>query len=106
MDSRTNEERQYAMTWIKERLSVSDRRASDIREEAEVQGISYGTLRRAFRDIGGKAVHKGRVPVFHWYWSLPGRAAQNPSGELCASTDDPDEFADYFKPFMLPKTPA
>jgi hypothetical protein len=100
---RPNEERQYAIKWLTERLDKAPRKATDIREEAEVQGITYGTLRRAFREIGGTAVRKGTFPVFNWYWSLPGRAAQNPGGEFCASTNNDDEFADLFKPWMPPQ---
>jgi putative DNA primase/helicase len=102
---RPDEERQYAIKWLTERLTKSPHKASDIREAAEVQGITYGTLRRAFRDIGGDAVRRGTFPIFNWYWSLPGRAAQNPGGELCASTDNFDEFADSFKPWMPHPTP-
>jgi hypothetical protein len=100
---RPNEERQYAIKWLTERLDKAPRKATDIREEAEVQDITYGTLRRAFREIGGTAVRKGTFPVFNWYWSLPGRAAQNPGGEFCASTNNDDEFADLFKPWMPPQ---
>jgi putative DNA primase/helicase len=84
---RPDEERQHAIKWLKERLEKSACKASDIREEAEVLGISYGTIRRAFRDIEGTAFRKGMFPIFDWYWSLPGRAAQNPGGEFCAIRD-------------------
>jgi hypothetical protein len=45
--------------------------ASEVRVDAERQGISYGTLRRAFADLGGKASALGdSVPRF-WMWKLP-----------------------------------
>jgi len=107
---RPDEERQYAIKWLKERLAKSPHKASDIREEAEVQGISYGTLRRAFREIEGIAVRKGTFPIFDWYWSLPGRAAQNPGGEYCAVRNTADfipNFADLSVPFTpVPSTSA
>jgi hypothetical protein len=101
---RPNEERQHAIKWLTERLTKSPVRASNIREEAEVHGINKGTLRRAYREIGGVTI-RGKLPLAYWYWSLPGASAQNPGGEFCA-LDDIDEFADLFKPWTPPKTPA
>jgi putative DNA primase/helicase len=89
---RPDVERQYAMTWLKERLKKSPIRASNAREEGEVQGISYATLRRAYREIGGVTVQKGKFPVNYWYWTLPGATAQNPGGELCAAGGVSDPF--------------
>jgi len=79
---RPNEERQHAIKWLKERLEKSDHKACDIREEAEVQGVTPSTLRRAFREIGGKTVRKGTFPLADWYWTLPRPTIQNPGGEF------------------------
>jgi hypothetical protein len=87
------------MKWLKERLTKSAIRANDARGQGELQGISYGTLRRAYREIGGVTVHKGRPPLDGWYWTLPGATAQNPGGELCAD-EDFDPLEDFFRPFM------
>jgi putative DNA primase/helicase len=99
---RPDVERQHAMTWLKQRLAKSPIRASDAREEGEVQGITYATLRRAYREIGGVTVRKGRQPLTYWYWTLPGAAAQNPGGEFCAAgeDDDYDDLADFFEPWI------
>ncbi len=82
---RPDVERQDAIKWLKERLTKSPIRASDSREEGEVQGINYATLRRAYREIGGVTVRKGKFPLNYWYWTLPGATAQNPGEELCAA---------------------
>jgi hypothetical protein len=97
---RPDVERQHAMKWLKARLAKSPIRASDAREEGEVQGINFATLRRAYREIGGVTVRKGRYPLHYWYWTLPGAAAQNPGGEFCAAGDVYDELADFFEPFI------
>jgi hypothetical protein len=103
---RPNEERQRATKWLKERLEKSEGKAYDIREEADLHGISYGTLRRAFRDLEGIAVRKGKFPLFDWYWRLPGRAAQNPTQEFCAARDFTDLFSDFFpSPHSSPQPP-
>jgi hypothetical protein len=79
---RPDEERQFAIKWLKKRLAKSACKSSDIREEADVQGIANTTLRRAFREIGGIADRRGMVPIQEWYWSLPGATVQNPGGEF------------------------
>jgi hypothetical protein len=63
---RPDEERRYAIKWLGERLAQKPRRASDLREEADVQGIAYTTLRRAFREMGGVADRRGRFPATQW----------------------------------------
>ena len=92
---RPDEERQYATKWLTERLAKMPRRASLLREEAEVQGISYTTLRRAFREMGGLADRRGRFPATSWCWSLPGVTVQNTGGEFWT---EEDEWFESFKP--------
>jgi putative DNA primase/helicase len=102
---RPDEERQYAIKWLKERLSKSPHKASDIREEAEVRGIAYTTLRRAFREIGGIADRRGMVPILEWYWSLPGATVQNPGGELWTARN-PADFIPNLADLSAPFTPV
>jgi hypothetical protein len=85
---RPDEARQYATKWLTERLAIKPRRASDIRVEAEVQGIAYTTLRRAFREMGGKADRRGDFPFTYWCWSLPGVTVQNTRGEFWTEEDE------------------
>jgi hypothetical protein len=94
---RPDDERQFATEWLQERLAKRPRPASDIRKEADVNGISYGTLRRAFRTLGATAVRESPLPYARWMWKLPGTDAQKSGEEYCASVDILDEFADLFK---------
>src|SRR5262249_17772629 len=93
---RPDPDRQHAMRWLKQRLAESPIRANAAREEGAVQGINYGTLRRAYRDLGGVTVRRGRYPLGCWFWTLPGVTAQNTRGELCAAGDDYDELDEFF----------
>ena len=102
---RPNDERQHAMNWLRERISDRSRAMRELREEADAHGIGYGTLRRAFREIGGQSVRRGPFPFGEWHWKLPGVDAQNPDGQFCAPTDFADQFADLFKPWLPPNTP-
>jgi putative DNA primase/helicase len=77
---RPDDERQQAARWLRETLSAGPRLARDIKEEAEVNGFSQGTLRRAFRDVAGQAVREGFGPFGQWLWRLPGVNGQSPDG--------------------------
>ncbi len=103
---RPDDERQYAMDWLNQRLEKSARPARDIRDEADAQGISYGTLRRAFRQLGGEAVRQGTFPYMSWYWKLPGVDAQNTGGEFCAPIGSPEDLAKIFEAWMPKPTPT
>jgi putative DNA primase/helicase len=64
-----------AVEWLQGYLLDGPRRASDVRDDAEQAGISYGTLRRAFAELGGKATAlSDSVPRF-WMWELPEEGA-------------------------------
>jgi RecA-family ATPase len=82
---RPDEERRYAMEWLRARLSDGAAPMCDVQQEANAHGICYGTLRRAFRQLGGEPVKKGEVKHGQWLWRLPSQDAQNPVGEICAS---------------------
>jgi hypothetical protein len=103
---RPDDERQHSMEWLRERLSNGSRATRDLRDEAEANGISYGTLRRAFRALGAEAKRVGPFPFGEWYWKLPGVDAQNAGGEFCASTHFPDIFSDLFQSWLPPSTPT
>ena len=102
---RPDEERQHAVRWLRKCLSKGPRPTTQIKEEAEAFGIQYGTLRRAFRDLDGEAIRRGPFPFGTWNWRLPGVDAQNPGGELCASTEPFDEFAALMNPWQDPTGP-
>jgi hypothetical protein len=93
-NGRPDEERRYAVEWLRARLSDGPALMLDVRDDAAAHGICYGTLRRAFRELGGKAVKHGNVPRGVWKWKLPGEDAQNPVGEICA----PSQFSVEFVP--------
>ncbi len=69
---RPDDERQHTIEWLRERLSNGSRATRDLRDEAEANGISYGTLRRAFRALGAEAKRVGPFPFGEWHWKLPG----------------------------------
>lgn len=93
---RPDDERQYAIDWLRERLSNGPKPAIDIRNEADMHGITYGTLRRAFRHLKAEAVRHGILPFATWHWRLPGLDAQNPGGEFCAPSEFPDDLNEIF----------
>jgi hypothetical protein len=90
---RPDNERKYAVQWLRTRLSDGPAPVRDIRTDADAHGIGYGTLRRAFRELGAKAIKHGPVPRGQWKWTLPNEGAQNRVGEFCAPSQIPDEFA-------------
>jgi putative DNA primase/helicase len=75
---RPDDERQYAITWLQNQLAEGSRLARELKHEADANGISYGTLRRAFRQLGGEAFRRGNFPSSPWHWQLPRTDAQNP----------------------------
>jgi hypothetical protein len=97
---RPDDERQHAMDWLQERLKSKGRPARDIKEEADAFGISYGTLRRAFRNLGGEAVRQHKFPFAPWIWKLPGTDAQNPGEEYCAPVALADDLSKLFEQWL------
>jgi putative DNA primase/helicase len=75
---RPDDERQYAITWLQNQLAEGSRLARELKHEADANGISYGTLRRAFRHLGGEAFRRNNFPSSPWNWQLPRTDAQNP----------------------------
>ena len=66
-------ERDRAAAWLYERLSAGRVPSLVVQEDAELNEICYGTLRRAFRSLGCKtSKEKGKGRAGKWYWRLPG----------------------------------
>jgi hypothetical protein len=101
---RPDDERQHAIHWLRERLTQRPRPTREIRQEADAHGIGYGTLRRAFRDLGAEAVKQAPFGYGTWIWKLPGIDAQNPGGEFCAPFDFLGDFGDLFEPWLPRKS--
>jgi putative DNA primase/helicase len=68
---RQKKDRTEAMEWLQGYLLDGPQPASHVRQDAERQGIGYGTLRRAFQDLKGKASAMSRTPPRMWMWELP-----------------------------------
>lgn len=67
-DGRTD--REQAADWLRDALADGPMRSTDVIAQAKENGIAEKTLRRAFRDMGGKP-HKASFDG-GWYWRLPG----------------------------------
>jgi hypothetical protein len=101
---RPDDDRQRAIQWLRQRLAKGPQPARDVIQEAKALAISYGTLRRALRDLGGQAARQSNLPTAPWLWKLPRTDAQNDGGEFCAPVYFPDQLADRVIPWMPPKT--
>jgi putative DNA primase/helicase len=80
------QEIERATMWLKEELGTGQVAAVSLRERASEQEISYGTLRRAFKGLEGKAI---KVQD-RWYWELPvrERAVVESVGRECEGLGD------------------
>lgn len=76
-NGRPDDERKHAKLWLRERLASGPRTVKEIRGEADVNGFSPNTLRRAFRELGGKPI-KESTANGPWLWRLPVEDTQNP----------------------------
>jgi hypothetical protein len=103
---RPDDERQHAITWLQERLAKGSRAVRDLKQESDAHGISYYTLRRAFRALNGEAVRQGTFPFAPWYWKLPGIDDQNTQVEFWSSNQIDDFVSELAKPFLRKRTPA
>ncbi|MEX2315952.1 MAG: AAA family ATPase [Pirellulales bacterium] len=90
---RPDDERQQAKSWLRQRLAGGPCAVKELREEADANGFSRGTLRRAFRDLCGNAIRESPLPSSPWIWQLPGTDAQKSVGEFCASVFSPGKVA-------------
>lgn len=62
-------ERERARDWLRETLADGPVPSSDVLADAREHGLSEKTVRRAFRDLGGKPQKAGLKAG--WSWSLP-----------------------------------
>lgn len=74
--TKPNRERRQAVVWLQEYLSSGARRTVDVREQAEAQGHSFATLKRAFWELGGVARKDQTSRHGAWMWALPGVGGQ------------------------------
>lgn len=79
---RPDDERQFAVHWLREQLERGQSPVRTIRNAAEAHGISYGTLRRAFRQLAGQAVFVREGDRTRWDWKLPAIGAQISGGRI------------------------
>jgi hypothetical protein len=86
---RPGDERQHAIRWLKQMLTARPRPTIEVKRAAEAHGISWGTVRRVFRELPCQAVHDGHNR--RWLWKLDEQGAQNPEGEFCAPCPVRDE---------------
>ena len=78
-------ERQEVSRWLRELLADGPLPTTEVHEAAGASGYSVATVRRAFRDIGGKAAKQGSV----WVWKLPEIVSQAvPDVILCPAQPD------------------
>lgn len=62
--------RQEATLWLRNKLATGPQPVSDLMEEAKQLGIAEKTLRRAFKDLGGRASKSSFDGG--WHWALSG----------------------------------
>jgi hypothetical protein len=104
-NGRPDEEREFAIAWLRERLTQGALPTRGINEASQAQGISRRTLHRAFQSLGGQAVRKGPFPFGEWWWKLPHVDCQNPDAEFWQSTTFPDDFIDPLQSSPAPLPP-
>jgi putative DNA primase/helicase len=102
---RPDEEREFAIAWLRERLTNGALPVRDVNEESVAQGIAPRTLRRAFQTLGGQAVRQGPFPYGQWMWKLPGVDGQNPNAQYWPPTTFPDDFSHPSNPPSAPTPP-
>ncbi|MCE9618485.1 MAG: AAA family ATPase [Planctomycetes bacterium] len=64
-------ERNDAVDWLRKALADGPMLAEEVKQQAEQNGISAATLRRAKREAGVEAKREGFGPGAKWYWMLP-----------------------------------
>jgi hypothetical protein len=75
--NRPGEERQQVVEWLREYLADGPKLAVEVRQAAEAHGFSLGTLRRAFRALGGEVVKSSGEAHGGWHWQLPSDGMQD-----------------------------
>ena len=59
--------------WLREQLASGPVPTSQLMTDAKENGFAERTLRRAFKEIGGRSKKGGDG---QWSWALPGEAGQ------------------------------
>jgi hypothetical protein len=93
------------MKWLLEQLADAPLPTRDVKEDAEAFGITYSTLRRAFRSLDGEAIRCG-WPFKSWHWKLPSTNVQKYDEEFCASNYIDKLLAELAAPWMPKRTPG
>ena len=87
------DEREFIRQWLRDYLATGPLPSRAVRKAADANGISAGTLRRAFRELGAVAFQPKNVLHGPWMWKLPDQMRKNRGGEFCATDQITDEFA-------------
>jgi putative DNA primase/helicase len=87
-------EREFAVRWLRHHLAERPLQSREVRKAADANGISAGTLRRAFRDLGAVAYQPKNVLHGPWLWKLPDQMRKSDGGDFCATDQFIDEFAE------------
>ena len=74
---RPGDERAEVVRWLADFLAAGPLPAAEVREAAETQGFAYGTLRKAFRQLGGAASRIESTKV--WQWGLSEQSVTVPN---------------------------
>lgn len=74
---RPDTQRQQVSGWLQEYLADGPQPVIEVRAAAEAAGFSLGTLRRAFRDLGGLATKCTGQQHGGWQWNLPDAPTQD-----------------------------
>ncbi len=87
---RPDDERQQAKSWLRQRLASGPTAMKEVQDEADANGFSRRTLRRAFRELHGKAT-KDTTANGPWLWQLPIEDGQNSVGGFWTPSTAPAE---------------
>jgi putative DNA primase/helicase len=94
------------MMWLKEELGSGPVAAASVQRRASENEISYGTLRRAFKSLEGKATKTQN----QWFWSLPVPAVVESAGTAvaveCAEAADQQPAHNQPEAAMLEERPS
>jgi hypothetical protein len=82
---RPDDDLQRAIGWLGKFLADSPLPTRVVWKAADANGITIGTLRRAFHKLGAIAYQPKGVTNGPWIWKLPGPDAQKPGEDFCAS---------------------
>ncbi|MBP7051188.1 MAG: AAA family ATPase [Phycisphaerae bacterium] len=76
-----------AMAWLQDTLAEGPLPSEEIRDQAQADGISETTLKRAKQRLGIRAFREVRADDAAWFWSLP----QEPEGTQSRGNQEVEE---------------